>query len=84
MQIEYIKTKGGDIFYPQKAGIKDETKNFTNYPVCIIKKLFFGTFQIDYFDRFYCKNGYSFGDEDFPNTRIILYPNGIEEIRYGY
>jgi hypothetical protein len=82
MELQYIKTKNGDIFRPQKAGVTDESKICSNYPVCIIKKLLFGMYQIDYFDEFNVKGYHSFGQEDKPNTRLILYPSGIEEIKY--
>ena len=85
-QLLYIKANG--VYYrPQKPGIMDENKNFGNYPVCLIKKILFGLlWQIDYFDKVYQyteKGGYSFGDEDIPNQRIILYPLGIEEIKWA-
>lgn len=84
MKLEYIKTKNGKTFYPQKAGVKDESKVIGNYPVCIIEKSFLGTFIIEYFDVFNCTGFHTIGDnrEDIPNTRIILYPNGIEEMCY--
>jgi hypothetical protein len=82
MELEYIKSKNGKMFFPQKAGEKDLSKNISNYPVCIIKPLSNGRFQIDYFDSMNCKEGYSFGDEDKPNTRVILYPGGIDEVSY--
>lgn len=84
MELEYIKTKDGQYFYPQKAGVKDESKYFGNHPVCIIKQGIFGTFIIDYFDIFNSKGYHSIGEniEDKPNTRLILYPNGIEKISY--
>ena len=79
-----IKTKY-DVFFPQEAGVKDESKRFGNYPICKIKKLFFGIWVIDYFDEnsISREKGYSFGDENKPNTRIILYPSVIEEIKYS-
>lgn len=84
MELQYIKANG--IYYrPQESGIKDKSKNFGNYPVCIIKKLWFNRWQIDYFDNDtqFERNGcYSFGDEDKPNQRVILYPSGIEEIKW--
>tara|TARA_R110000772_G_scaffold43930_1_gene101089 strand:- start:285 stop:566 length:282 start_codon:yes stop_codon:yes gene_type:complete len=84
MELEYIKANG-QYYRPQKAGIKDESKRFSNYPVCTIKKLLFGLWRIDYYcdhTQFDVKGGYSFGDEDTPNKRAILYPSGIEEISY--
>ena len=85
MQIDYIKTKD-KIYKSQKKGVKDESKHWGNYPVCNIKKLSFGRYQIDYFCRirqcYVLNKGISDGDEDTPNTRVILYPNGIEEIHF--
>jgi len=84
MKLEYIKANG-KYYRPQKAGVK--INQFENHPVCIIKKLLFGFWQIDYYCReaqekikgdFSC----SWGDEDTPNKRVILYPLGIEEISY--
>jgi hypothetical protein len=37
--------------------------------------------MVEYYDPYDC-GGYSFGDEDTPNKRVILYPAGIEEIRW--
>ena len=85
MKLKYIKSNGV-YYYPQKAGEKDNSDMiYVNKPVCIIKKLLFGRWQIDYFcnyTQFNDNGGYSPGDEDTPNTRLILYPSGIEEIRY--
>lgn len=85
MEIDYIKTKT-ETFIAQKAGIKDKSKLFGNLYVCKIKQLTLGRFQIDYFCSIYqcyvLKKGLSFGDEDKPNKRIILYPNAIEEVHF--
>ncbi len=84
MEIEYIKA-GGKYYTPQKAGVKDPSKTSGNLHVCIIKKLLFGRYQIDYYcdyRQFYELGGYQHGNEDKPNTRLILYPAGIEEIRF--
>lgn len=84
MELEYIRTNS-NLFIPQKAGVKTEKGSLVNHHVCIIKKLLFGRWQIDYFDKWENINngrGYRFGDEDVPNKRLILYPNGIEEISY--
>ena len=84
MKLKYIKANG-EYYLPQEAGVQDPNKNEGyHYPVCIIKKLLFGRWQIDYYDeyaQFYEKGGYRFGDEDKPNTRLILYPRGLEEIK---
>lgn len=85
MEIDYIKTKD-EVYKPQKKGIKDESKRIGNYPVCYIKKLSFGRYQIDYYcsmhQVYVLKKGVCFGDEDKPNKRIILYPKAIEEISF--
>jgi hypothetical protein len=84
MKLEYIKADG-TYYRPQEPGVKDETKISSNYPVCLIKKLFFGRWQIDYYDKdtqWREKGCYSIGDEDKPNVRLIVYPLGIEEIRW--
>lgn len=84
MKLKYIKANG--VFYrPQEPGVRNENKACGNYHVCLIKKLPFGRWRIDYYDehvQFYEKGGYCFGDENKPNQRLILYPNGIEEISY--
>jgi hypothetical protein len=83
MKIDYIKTKDR-IYKSQEKGVRDESKIYGNYPVCNIKKISFGRYKIDYFcsirQCYVLKKGIKDGDEDTPNTRVILYPNGIEEI----
>lgn len=84
MEIEYIKANG-KYYRPQKAGVRMED-SLCNHPVCVIKKLFFGVWRIDYHceytRRYIIQCGYTPGDEDIPNKRLILYPSGIEEISY--
>lgn len=85
----YIKTTDGEIFRPQASGVKDPNTNFSNYPVCIIKKLLFGRYKIEYYDRLLWLElgtlySYSPGDEDKPNAVKILYPSGIKEIKYEH
>lgn len=87
MEILHIKTKDGIIYKPQEVGIKDESKVFKNFPVCNIKKLSKGKFQVDYFDEDFQwenKKCLSTNDGDTPNVRLVLYPSGIEEIKYKY
>lgn len=85
MEIDYIKTKDR-IYKYQKKGVRDETRIDGNYPICNIKKLSFGRYQIDYFcsihQCYVLRKGFTSGDEDKPNLRVILYPNGIEEIHF--
>lgn len=81
MKLEYIKANG--MYYiPQEAGVKNPNTWDSNYPVCIIKKLWFGRWQIDYYDFLNTPAFVSDRDENKPNTRIVLYPNGIEEIKW--
>ena len=42
----------------------------------------FGRWQIDYFDEFNHKGFWGNNENQTPNTRVILYPSGIEEIKY--
>lgn len=85
MKLKYIKASG-KYYRPQRAGEQDPNKvEGCYYPVCIIKKLSFGRWQIDYYDEHtqsYENDEYGLGDENKPTTRLIIYPNGIEEIRW--
>ena len=76
MELEYIKAN--NVYYkPQKEGVQDPDKiKGCFYSVCIIKKRWFGLWQIDYHQE------WSDGDENIPNRRLILFPSRIEEIRY--
>lgn len=75
MKLKYIKA-GNKYYYP--------TEKEGNWkPVCFIKQLSGGRFQIDMWDEL------SVNEEkvesyhtNTPNTKIILYPSGIQEIRY--
>lgn len=85
--MKLLRLKAGGIDYkPQPAGEPIPGRHLTNFPVCIIKKLMFGRWQIDYFDEDYqsfeTKTGYRFFDEDKPNKRLIIYPSGVEEVEY--
>jgi hypothetical protein len=81
MRLEYIKANG--IYYrPQKAGVQDTDKiEGCLLLVCFIKKLFFGRWQIDYYDDglYVYKSSY---DNQKPASRLILYPSAIELIKY--
>lgn len=82
MKLEYIKANG-TYYSPQLSGVKDEAKRFGNHHVCLIKKLLlFGRWQIDYYDQ-YRPGGFTCGDENTPNARLIIYPSGIEEIKWS-
>lgn len=84
MVIDHIKANG-KYYRPQKAGIQDPEKiEGYCYPVCYIKKLWFGRWRIDYHDGWdldYTK-GVGMNNKHLITTRIILYPSGIEEIKY--
>lgn len=82
MKLEYIKAN--DIyFHPQEAGVQDPRKREgCFYPVCYIKKISFGRWQIDYYDS----NIYAYPDNNnnqLPASRLIIYPSGIQEIKYN-
>lgn len=83
--LEYIKANG-EYYTPQEPGVQDPKKiEGVFYPACYIKKLWFGRWQVDIYDDFaqYHIHGSStLHSNQKPNTRIILYPAGIEEIKY--
>jgi len=86
MEIEYIKTNGR-FYYPIAKGVKNEGAIMDSIclDVCFIKKLLFGRFQIDYYDaRTACEKegGCSMFHNQIPNVRLIVYPSGIQEIKY--
>lgn len=87
MKLDYIKANGKK-YYPREAYVQDPNLiEGCYYPVCFIKKLFFGRWQIDYYDdyvQYEINGGYSMRDECKPNARIILYPSGIEEVKWLY
>lgn len=80
MKIEYIKAN--DVYYsPQEVGVQHPEKiPGCFYAVCHIKKLSFGRWQIDFYDEFldFCKHQ----NNQIPASRVILYPCGIQEIKY--
>lgn len=80
MKIKYIKAN--DIYYhPIETGKQDPSKiQGCFYPVCYIKKLSLGRYQIDYYDEYI--DFYKNQNNQLPLSRIILYPSGIQEIRY--
>lgn len=50
------------------------------YNVCYIKKLFFGGYRVEFKDTVLnCTTE----EDQKPDVRLILYPNGIEEIKYS-
>ena len=83
MDILHIKANG-TYYYPTEPGEEPYEKFQGRYaPVCRIKKLMFGRWQIDYYDEWIPdERGYYTGDNQVPNARLILYPSGIEEIKY--
>ena len=59
------------------------------HPVCEIKKLLFGRWQVDFHDedyKYYNEKGQRYYplDKSNVNTRIILYPSGIEQIKWDF
>ncbi len=72
MELEYIKANG--VYYkPMKYGIQDpKLRDGCFYPEVKITKLLFGRWKID---------GHINSIYDEPSI-MIIYPAGIEEIRY--
>lgn len=84
MELEYIKANG-KYYYPQESGVDDPTKILDIcHPVCFIKKLMFGRWKIELYDPYaeVHPKVWDTRDNQTPNVKIILYPSGIEEIRY--
>lgn len=78
MKIKYIKANG-EYFWPQEKGVQDPKKIPGCFkPVCYIKKLWFGRWQIDLHDDYFS----SHWNNQIPNARLVLYPAGIQEIKW--
>ena len=76
MTIEYIKTKNA-CYYPTD---KRSTNKYSwlYKPVCYIKKLWFGRWQIDYYDPYteYETKGFSNANSNqSPNVRLVVFPS---------
>jgi len=80
MKLRYIKAN--DIYYhPIEVGLQDPNRIAgCFYSVCYIKKLSLGRYQVDYYDELL--DFYKNQNNQIPLSRIILYPNGIQEIKY--
>lgn len=82
MKIEHIKVNGLT-YIPMESGVQAWRRREGCYePVCYIKKLMFGRFRIEYYDEFHPSVRFA-QDNQTPNTRIIAYPSGIQEIKYS-
>ena len=81
MEIEYIRTKERTYF--NKANLADDNVSLITlvYDICHIIKLEDGSFKIDFNDVFYDHKNFK-APKDEPNSRIILYPAGIEYVKY--
>ena len=81
MKLEYIKAN--DIYYrPQEKGEQDTDKIKGCFlPVCYIKQISDGRWQIDYYDDglYVYRDSY---DNQKPSSQLILYPAGIQEIKH--
>ena len=84
MKLEYIKANGVR-FYPVEPKTV-RTGYHTFKPICYIKKLWFGRWQVDYYDEtihYHDQRMVGMMERNqTPSHRIILYPSGIEEIKY--
>ena len=81
MTIQYVKADG-KYYYPQDAGA---VAGIGFKPICEITVLTDGRVQIDFYSdkTYFKKKGYCrSGLEAKVNTRIVLYPKLIEEIKY--
>lgn len=83
MKIFYSIKANNKFFVERKTGVQDpEAYPGFFLPVCYIKKLWFGRWQIDYYDPAYETYGFGRDRNQKPNTRLILYPSSIQEVRY--
>lgn len=85
MKLIHIKANG--ICYSPMPPRVDKPGTYSWYPVCYIKKLSFGRWQVDYYNESHewaTKGTKKVGSEAYPNLRVILYPAGIEEIKFEY
>ena len=83
MKIYSIITAQGETFFSRDKGIQNpEWRLGYCYDVCYIKKLWFGLYQVDYYDPHFVTGGFSKETNQTPNTRLILYPSGIKQVRY--
>lgn len=78
----------GETFHPQEPGIQHPLRSKGHFlPVCIIRKLPFGFWLIDYHDEsFGAHRRFKYStieEENFPNTRIIASPFFVEFVKYG-
>jgi len=84
MKILYIKANG-EYHEAQERGVQDpKLIEGRNLPVCKINKLMFGRYQVDYYEAAYDTNRSFNSDNGKPNVRLILYPSGIEEVKFKY
>lgn len=82
MKISYIKTKD-KTWYPQKAGVQvPKYREGYFYPVCYIKAISKGRYQIDYFDDSYIGVYNNAVDNQHPHSRKIIYPSGVLEVEF--
>ena len=83
--IIYVKANDTYYFHTPKNVQKDDCIAGCYRDVCYIKHLLFGRIQIDLYDEnlYLTKHGYvTFNGGQEPNCRLILYPSGIQEIKY--
>jgi len=72
MKINYIDTTSG-IFSPQEKGVqRDGYVEGVFVPYCIITKLLFGRYKIEYQDEYF-----------YTEHVLIVYPCGIKTINYN-
>lgn len=70
-EIKYIDTTSG-MFYSQEKGVqRDGYIDGVYIPYCIITKLLFGRYKIEYQDEY-----------SYKEYKLIVYPTGIKTICY--
>lgn len=81
--IIYIKDKNGHYYETPVDGVT--IYNGESMPVCRIKEVDHGGYLIEYHDELISPEdgrGWYNGYNQVVNSRIVLYPSGIQEIKY--
>lgn len=83
MKLEYIKANG-EYYYPMQPGIQDPSKiDGVCYEEVRITKLWFGRYKVEMFPYVFLSKDGTYKPKNNPHTTIILYPAGIQEIKYS-
>ncbi len=80
-KLQYIKA-GGKYYKP--IGLKEQNPDMRDgvfKGVCFITQIGDGRWQVDYYDDWIYAYKHAYDNQE-PRERVILYPSGIEEIKY--